>query len=121
MYYGRVPVIISDDWQPPPGISWREFSLVIPENNVSAIPNIIKQLEGEAIVMGQLAQRVFDENYSLSVFLDRLLMTLVSKYYMHSFTSEATWWRAWQTCGWREIRTVCHQAQSRAAGCFSKN
>jgi len=112
MSFGRVPVIISDAWQPSPGIPWREFSVVIPEREVAAIPTVLEKLESKAQPMGELAQQMFDAHFAPSVFLDRLFTTLTSKYANLSFTPQAIYWRAWHAVGWREIWTLCHQARS---------
>jgi hypothetical protein len=115
---GRVPVIISDAWQPPPGVPWQEFSVVIPECGVFNIPVVLEKLESKARSMGQLARQAFDAHFAPNVFLDRLLTTLVSKYANLSFTPEAIYWRAWHAAGWREIRTLCHQGRSWALNCL---
>jgi hypothetical protein len=112
MSFGRVPVIISDAWQPPPGIPWQEFSVVILGRDVLSIPLVLEKLESKARPMGQLAQQVFDAHFAPSVFLDRLLAALVKRYANLSFTPEAICWRAWHAAGWREIRTLCHQTRS---------
>src|SRR5262249_2799424 len=41
MCLGRVPVIISDQWQEPPGVPWSDCSIVVPESEVSHIPNLL--------------------------------------------------------------------------------
>jgi Exostosin family len=119
MSFGRVPVIISDAWQPPPGIPWREFSVVIPECNVSNIPVMLEKLESKAQPMGQSARQVFDMHFGPGVFLDRLLSTLISKYANLSFTPGAICWRTWRSVGLREIRTLCHETRSWAFDCLS--
>lgn len=40
---GRSPVIISDDWTPPLGPAWSEFSIRVPENRVDEIPAILEK------------------------------------------------------------------------------
>jgi len=80
MCLGRVPVVISDAWQPPPGIPWQEFSVPIPERDVASIPIVLEELENKAQPMGKLARQVFDEHFAPGIFLDRLLTTLISKY-----------------------------------------
>lgn len=112
MSVGRVPVIISDQWQPPLGISWRDFCIFVPEREVSSIPAVLNNVKGQAHEMGQLARQAFDEYFAPDVFLERLLMTLVSRYSRCSFSSAATCARAWRALGWREIRSVGHQARS---------
>lgn len=42
---GRVPVIVSDDWLPPPRIAWHACSVRIKERDVKAIPHVLDRLE----------------------------------------------------------------------------
>jgi hypothetical protein len=119
MSVGRVPVIISDSWQHPPEVPWPEFSVSVPERNVSDIPVLLEKLESKAQRMGQLANQVFDAHFASRVFFDRLLTMLLSKYSSLSFTPEAIFWRACRAAGWREIRSVCHQTKSWMLDCLS--
>ena len=119
MCSGRVPVIISDQWQPPVGIRWEEFCVRVAESEVDSIPRLLNHLEGKAQVMGELAQKVFNEYFAPSIFLDRLLISLLSNYSNCSFATEATLQRAGRALGPREIRTLCHQARSWMVGRIS--
>src|SRR6516165_5385340 len=118
MCLGRVPVIISDHWQKPPGIPWSDFCIVVPERNVSLIPDMLASVEDRAHSMGRLARRIYEENFGPNVFFDRLLMTLLQKYSGCSFTLEALFGRACRAAGWRELRALLqlrarlHQARS---------
>ncbi|MBO9514465.1 MAG: exostosin family protein [Variovorax sp.] len=60
MELGRCPVIIADDWVPPPFIPWEEFSIRIREDQVHELPRILADAPYEA--MGLAARRAF-ENY----------------------------------------------------------
>jgi hypothetical protein len=42
---GRVPVVISDDWLPPPGVPWDECSVRIAEADAAVTASILEQLE----------------------------------------------------------------------------
>jgi hypothetical protein len=119
MSFGRVPVIVSDAWQPPPDIPWQEFSVVIPERRVSDLPVVLERLESKARPMGQVARQVFDANFSPSIFLDRLVTMLVSKYADLPGTPKAICWRAWRAAGWRELWTICHNIRSWAKDSLS--
>jgi len=119
MSFGRVPVIISDGWQPPPGIPWREFSVVIPERNVSGIPVVPEKLESKAQLMGELARQVFDAHFAPAIFLDRMVTTLISKYANLSFTPAAICWRAWRVAGLREIHDWCSRPSDAILGSWS--
>jgi hypothetical protein len=112
MCFGRVPVIISDQWQKPPGIPWSECCIEVPESKVSHIPNILASFENRAHSMGRLARRIYEENFGPEVFFDRLLMTLLEQYSACSFTIEALCGRAGGAAGWRELRTLLHHARS---------
>jgi hypothetical protein len=112
MSFGRVPVIISDAWQPSSGVPWGEFSVRIPERDVCSIPTILERLESKAQSMGELARHLFDTHFAPAIFLDQLVNTLISNYANLSFTAKATYWRAWRATGWPEIRSLCHQARS---------
>jgi hypothetical protein len=56
MSMGRVPVILSDDWVPPPGPAWEKFSLRVRESDWADIPRILEEREREAVAMGNLAR-----------------------------------------------------------------
>jgi hypothetical protein len=116
MCLGRVPVIISDQWQKPPGIPWNDCCILVPESNVSHIPNILASFEDRAHSMGRLARCIYEENFGPKVFFDRLLMTLLKEYSVCSFTLEALCGRACRAAGWRELRTLLHQARSAIVG-----
>jgi hypothetical protein len=56
MRMGRVPVILSDDWVPPIGPRWDEFSLRIRERDFGLIPRLLEDREPDAVKMGQAAR-----------------------------------------------------------------
>jgi hypothetical protein len=114
MSSGRVPVIISDQWQRPPGISWESFSLSIPEANVLDIPIVLKRAERDAQEMGRLALEAFNLNFSPEIFFDRLLESLLSHYSQSKFSTASNLGRTCQSIGWREIKTVGSQTKSLA-------
>jgi hypothetical protein len=112
MSMGRTPVVISDKWQPPPGIPWNEFCVLVPERDLAAIPEILNSLERKSFSMGERALEVYYDYFGPKVFFDRLLTTLLSKYASCSLTTPAIVQRAWQAIGWRELRTIFHQART---------
>jgi hypothetical protein len=114
MSKGRVPVIISDQWQRPPGIPWDQFCVFVPERDVLRIPAILRQLEGDARKMGEVAQEAFERYFAPNVFFERLLMTMESNYSGCEFRIKNNLLRAWRGLGWREIRTIGSQAKSLA-------
>ena len=119
MSLGRVPVIISDHWQPPPDIRWAECSVVMREDEVAGIPAILNGLQGDAFEMGRRARQFYEENFAPNVFLDRLIATLLSNYGDFSCSANAIMRRAWRALGRRELRTLCHQAQASVTALWS--
>lgn len=119
MSMARVPVIISDRWQPPPGIPWNEVSVRVPERDVARIPQILRDLASEAERMGRQAREVFNQKFSPAVFYDVLMTDLIAKYSDRAFSMEANLARAWSSLGWREIRSVGNQVKSLVTGEFA--
>ncbi|PSB59034.1 exostosin domain-containing protein [Chamaesiphon polymorphus] len=69
MRASRVPVIISDEWQEnelAEDVDWPEFSVRIPERDIKLIPEILEALEPKALIMGQKARSVWENNFSIS-------------------------------------------------------
>lgn len=64
MQFGRCPVIISDEWQPIPGIDWNTCSLRIAEKDVSRLEGILREREGDAAQLGQTAQDVWRDHFA---------------------------------------------------------
>lgn len=61
---GRVPVIVSDDWQPPEGVEWEAVSLRIQESDIEKIPRILESLESHSEDMGRMARREWERCFS---------------------------------------------------------
>ena len=61
---GRVPVIIADDWVPPSGPNWTEFSLRVPEAHLHDVPRILERLATRAPVMGLRASKAWERWFS---------------------------------------------------------
>ncbi len=60
---GRVPVIISDHWAPPPETDW-SFAIQIEERRIRSIPGLLSALEGEAAERGQAARQAWLDHYA---------------------------------------------------------
>jgi Exostosin family len=70
MRSARVPVIIADDWMPPIGIDWNEFSVRVPENDLNSIPDRLERLEANAQAMGQRAFACWQANFATDTSFD---------------------------------------------------
>jgi hypothetical protein len=73
MRTGRVPVILSDDWVEPKGPCWKKFSLRLPEKQFACIPSLLEKHEAEAVTMGQLARKRWEEWFSEEVCFHRVV------------------------------------------------
>lgn len=71
---GRVPVIISDAWMPPPiNTPWDEFSVRVPERHVQEIPAILCDREAETPAMAQRAREVYEQWFSMETMFARII------------------------------------------------
>lgn len=70
---GRVPVVISDDWQLPTGPDWERFVVRVPESRVAEIPARLRELESEAYERGRLARAAWDAWFAADVLFERLV------------------------------------------------
>lgn len=68
---GRVPVIISDQWVPPDGPDWDQISIRIPEAEVSSIPEVLTNREGDAAGLAFAAKTAWDEWFAADVVFHR--------------------------------------------------
>ena len=64
MKAGRVPVIIADEWVPPCGPNWTEFSLRVPEARLQDVPRILESLINRAPQMGLRASQEWERWFS---------------------------------------------------------
>jgi hypothetical protein len=64
MKAGRVPVIIADEWVPPGGPNWAEFSLRIPEARLQHVPQMLERLVDRAPEMGLHASQAWERWFS---------------------------------------------------------
>lgn len=72
MEMGRAPVILSDEWVPPPGPAWEKFSLVLKENQVSQIRTILCQNADKAEEMGREARLAWEQYFAQPVCFHRM-------------------------------------------------
>jgi Exostosin family len=64
MQVGRCPVIISDEWLPPPFVDWSSCSIRVPEAGVEDIPVILRERQDEAAQLGYEARRVWERFFA---------------------------------------------------------
>jgi hypothetical protein len=93
MEMGRVPVILSDEWVPPQGPAWSDFSLQIPERDADAIPSILRTASANHEKMGLLARRAWEQWFAKPVCFDRLieLCSEIQKTPMRTWSTLCAW------------------------------
>ena len=74
MQLGRVPVIISDAWVRIPNIDWDKFTVTIPESQIQFIPEILLERKKEAVEMGRLARKYWEDHFSPEVSLHQMVI-----------------------------------------------
>jgi hypothetical protein len=72
---GRVPVILADQWVPPRGPAWEEFSVRVPEREIESIPARLEQLEHDWVEMGRRARLEWERWFSPEVLFHRMVET----------------------------------------------
>ena len=66
---GRAPVIIADDWLPPPHIDW-SFALQVAERDIGAIPELLRAHAHEAEARGRAARAAWASAYAPEVLFE---------------------------------------------------
>jgi Exostosin family len=73
MEMGRVPVILSDEWVPPTGPQWNEFSVRVPEHLVGEVSSILREFSDRHEAMGQQARLAWEQWFAKPVCFHRLI------------------------------------------------
>jgi hypothetical protein len=64
MEAGAVPVIIADRLCLPHGPDWEKFCLCVPEGEVEKLPELLRSRRREAVSMGVMARRAWEQYFS---------------------------------------------------------
>jgi hypothetical protein len=75
MQLGRPPVIIADDWSPPPGPDWKSLCVFVKERNIRHLREILRDVEPDAGALGRHAREAWEQFYSPS----RIGITVLSQ------------------------------------------
>lgn len=78
MQVGRCPVVISDDWLPPPFLDWGSCSIRVPESQVHDLPRILREREQDSAALGREARLVWERFFSTERQLQTLLRAAVN-------------------------------------------
>lgn len=69
MALGRVPVVISDEWQAPAGVDWDSCIVRVAEKEIGEIPALLRKREPEWREMGRRGRGVWKERFHPDVAL----------------------------------------------------
>jgi hypothetical protein len=72
MAAGIAPVLLSDEYELPPGPDWDSFLLRIPERDIVRLPQLLEPHLASAAQRGRLAREAFVEHFSLEKEFDRI-------------------------------------------------
>ena len=61
---GRAPVIIADEWVEIEGIDWSSFSIRVAERDLGKLEQILNARKHDAVEMGRMARRVWEQHIS---------------------------------------------------------
>jgi Exostosin family len=97
MELGCVPVIVSDDWVPPSGPRWEDFSIRVPERNLHQLEAIIVERETDWEAMATLARQEwfhwFQEKNFLRQIVHRMLTLRASDRKLRRRCKASAWRR----------------------------
>lgn len=124
MQLGRVPVIVSDDWDPPDGAPWPDFSLRVAESRVHELPEIVERHLPDAAEMGRAALAAWERWMKPGpVLLRRWLRAIEEIVEMRPADwSESAYHDRWrsQTFLWRNNIHPVQGAVARSTGLFPR-
>ncbi len=73
MKMGRPCIILSDAWQPNPGVDWDAFSIRVPESDAPRLPEILERHAHRAPEMGLRARAEWEKWFSENVRFHRVV------------------------------------------------
>jgi hypothetical protein len=85
---GRVPVIISDDWEPISGPDWGSCSIRIAEKSVREIPRMLEEAEASWPAMAASAKHVWNGYFAPDVIWHRLIESCIEIMNSRGFRKE---------------------------------
>lgn len=127
MRAGRVPVIIADDWLPPAGPCWPDFTVRIREEDLETIPRQLESLENEAEEMGALARREWEKYFSERTIFNWMVEQLAAMQEAEKNSGRSfRRWKAGRLLDRRNFRSVGleiikHQAKRRVRPVMASN
>ena len=66
----RVPVVVSDEWQPPNGVNWDSCSVRVSSDRIDEIPRILEELEPSFDTMSAAAREAYERHFATEAIFD---------------------------------------------------
>ena len=117
MALGRCPVIIADDYAPPPGPDWAAFALFYPESELAGLHQFLQQHEATFAQRGQRAWQAWNAFFRAGILHDyyaAALMQLVAASAGFSVPTEIKRWRS-TSFYWSNNWTLTQRVANRLA------
>jgi hypothetical protein len=73
MAAGVAPVLLSDDYELPPGPAWETFLLRVQERDIDKLPALLEPHVASAAERGRLAREAYFEHFSVEQEFDRIV------------------------------------------------
>ncbi len=71
--FGRVPVIISDEWVAPEGPNWENCSLKVPESGVASLISLLEAYEDDFAALSSAAYQTYQDWFAPDILWHRLI------------------------------------------------
>jgi hypothetical protein len=87
MAAGVAPVLISDDYELPPGPDWDKFLIRVRERDIAGLPELLQSRVGRAAEYGRQAREAYVEYFSIEREFD-VVVELAERSLRHGLPSE---------------------------------
>ncbi len=109
MALGVAPAIIADEFVPPNGPNWNDFSIRVPEDNVENLASILDRFADKYLEMGQLGRQAWEQYFSpervTGYYSDTLLACIRTGLNTGSAAQEISRWKSFGTY-WNNSWTI---------------
>ncbi len=87
----RAPVLISDNWVPPPHVDW-DFLVKVKQKDIKKIPELLRSIADEADDRGKAARKAWEQAYGPDVMFDTVADSIAFLLYEQKYLEDADKW-----------------------------
>ena len=110
----RAPVVISDNWVPPPHVDW-DFLVMVKQRDIKKIPELLRSISNEAEDRGKAARLAWEQAYRPEVMFDTVAESIAFLLYEQKYQEDADkWLRIRKFLIGSELRTLAMARQLKA-------